>query len=483
VLDDLWWTLGLSGREEGRKELALLSGARMINGQRGAVKAFQRDTALCPDAHAIFPPGTVVEKTFFLETFHVKEQGSGFRRPLRSAIRLFAPFSTDGLLTIEEIVRAKYRFALTRWRDNEHPGFAMYPPGGDNHDLYVMGWCGQAAALGYALQVLGKGLDDSRALEMARASLDTLARAPFDEDGLRLAYHGKTGEWSRQDPVSQGQAMTNFARAIAVGRKRGEETSSWEAFLKRACGVHGARIRADGWRPLSTAEAFLIAPLCRAATLFRDERFADIAIRAAEHYAERHLSMEEPYWGGTLDARCEDKEGAWAAFEAFLAVYEMTGDDRWLAAAEHACDVVLTYTYLWNVDLPPGRLRDHALQTRGWTSVSVQNMHLDVFGVLYAPEIWRLGELTGREDLQKLALVMYRSCGQMIDHTGSQGEQLQQTRFAQGGDLSDPSRFRGGYVEGWTVFWITAHFLNAAAKFEEMGVPVWASAEAPKEGR
>ena len=71
----------------------------------------------------------------------------------------------------------------------------------------------------------------------------------------------------------------------------------------------------------------------------------------------------------------------------------------------------------------------------------------------------------------------------MLDHTGSQGEQLQQTRFAQGGDLSDPARFRGGYVEGWTVFWITAHFLNAAAKFEEQGVPVWNAGETPKEGR
>ena len=32
---------------------------------------------------------------------------------------------------------------------------------------------------------------------------------------------------------------------------------------------------------------------------------------------------------------------------------------------------------------------------------------------------------------------------------------------------------RGGYAESWTVFWITAHFLNAAARFEELGVPIW----------
>ena len=65
---------------------------------------------------------------------------------------------------------------------------------------------------------------------------------------------------------------------------------------------------------------------------------------------------------------------------------------------------------------------------------------------------------------------MYRSCGQLIDPFGSQGEQLQQTNFAQHGNMSDVQKLRGGYSEPWTVFWITAHFLNAAARFEEMGV-------------
>ena len=35
------------------------------------------------------------------------------------------------------------------------------------------------------------------------------------------------------------------------------------------------------------------------------------------------------------------------------------------------------------------------------------------------------------ESLIKLAAVMYRSCGQMIDPFGSHGEQLQNTNFAQ----------------------------------------------------
>jgi hypothetical protein len=49
---------------------------------------------------------------------------------------------------------------------------------------------------------------------------------------------------------------------------------------------------------------------------------------------------------------------------------------------------------------------------------------------------------------------------------------VQQTNYAQHGDMSDVYSLRGGYAESWNVFWITAHFLNAAARFHEMGIEV-----------
>jgi hypothetical protein len=180
-----------------------------------------------------------------------------------------------------------------------------------------------------------------------------------------------------------------------------------------------------------------------------------------------------------LDASCEDKEGAFAALQAFLELYELTADPKYLRWAEHACDVVLTYVVVWDIDLPAGRLRDHDFKTRGWTAVSVQNQHIDVFGVLIAPAIYRLGQILDRGELKKVAILMYRSCGQLIDPYGSQGEQPHHTNYAQHPkfrerlEADDISGLRGDYVEEWTVFWITAHFLNAAAQFKEFGVQIW----------
>lgn len=88
---------------------------------------------------------------------------------------------------------------------------------------------------------------------------------------------------------------------------------------------------------------------------------------------------------------------------------------------------------------------------------------------MYTPGLWRMGDHLGRDDPKRLAAAMFRSCGQMMDPYGSSGEQIQQTNFAQHGDISNVFRLLGGYSESWTVFWITAHFLNTASEFERMG--------------
>ena len=180
--------------------------------------------------------------------------------------------------------------------------------------------------------------------------------------------------------------------------------------------------------------------------------------------------MNGCYWGGTLDATCEDKEGAWAAFQGFLELYEQYHNNQYLEWAKPAMDVCLSYVVVWNIPMPAGRLADYNFKTTGWTVVSPQNQHIDVYGVLFAPEIYKMGKYLKDDRLKRLAKVMYRSCFQLTNAYGSQGEQLQQTNFAQHGDMSNVYKLRGGYSEGWTVFWITAHFLNAAAKFIEIGV-------------
>ena len=478
---DQWWSLGVISREK-ETELSLLSGPCAINGRRSFVKTFGRvppsNLGLkvsgmdYPDTWMEMRPGDIVEKTFLLQACPSVERGSGFRAPMQAALALHAPFSLYGLPTFDRIVRDKYRHAVSRFRNREKdPGFEFAPGGNPDQPHYVMGWCGQAEAAGAGMLQLAKRLGDPQALEMARRSLNFLATAPMDDKGFRIDYLGETGKWSGGNAVSMGQAMESFARAVRAGREmKLGDVKNWEVFLKKACEVQAARILAENWRPANTREAYYVSPLCLAYGLFGDEQFKKAALKAAEHYAKRHLSMEEPYWGGSLDASCEDKEAVQAALQAFVAVYEMTKEPQHLQWAAHALDALLTWTIVWDIPLPPGRLADHGLKLHGWTTVSAQHPHADFYSITLTPEVYRMGQYLHREDIKRLAVVMYRSEGQLIDPFGSQGEQVDYTNYAGWLAETNVSRLRGTYSENWTPFWITGHFLLTAAEFERMGV-------------
>ncbi len=468
-IKDQWWSLGIQAFEED-SELILMSGPITYNGKKSVSKALQRASLPYGDTYMSVRPGAVIEKTFYLDVYQAKAKGTAFQRPIYTSIDIFKPFYTEDLPTVQEIIKSKYEFAKTRWIEGEnYAGFNMYPD--FERPRIVLGWAGQSEAPVYALQVLADDLGDGKIWEYVQKSMDHICTSPIGKNGFPVRYEVDKNKWERPDPVSEGQAMNSIALGIKVGRKNGKvKTTEWEKFLQKACDVHAERLLSNAWNPRNTAEAFYISPLLISAELFQNDSYQKAALKAAGYYADRHLDMTEPYWGGTLDATCEDKEGAWGAFQGFMAAYKYTEDKKYLDWAQHAGDVVMSYTVVWDIPLPPGRMADHYFRTRGWTGVSPQNQHLDVYGVVSTPEFYQLGQLTNNEDLVRLSEVMYRSCGQMIDPFGSHGEQLQQTNYTQLGTEYDVMDLRGGYSESWTVFWITAHFLHAAATFEEMGV-------------
>jgi hypothetical protein len=469
-LFDHWWSMGVAAHQ-GYSELVLLSGPITYNNKKSTAKALQCGAMKYDNTFIKMSPGMVIEKTFYLDAYSIDKQGTAFQKPVYDAIGFYKPFYTEDLPSYTDIINLKYRLAQARWTTgSNYAGFNMY----DNpkNPQIVMGWCGQADSPGYALQQLKSKLgNDPEIDKMVQQSLDFLSTCPVSAEGFPVIYNSKKNAWENPDPVSMGQGMYNFAKAIESARiNKRFKTDAWEAFLKKACDYASNRIMSNAWNPPSTAEAFYIAPLAIASKLFSSEKYRQAALKAADYYAQRHQDMKEPYWGGTLDASGEDKEGAWAAFQGFLAAFDLTNDPKYLTYAKHACDVCLSYTVVWDIPLTPGRMADHMFKTRGWTVVSPQNQHIDVFGIFFTPEIYRMGELTKNENLKRLAKVMFLTCGQLTDPFGSQGEQMQHTNYAQAGDMSDVFKLRGGYSEHWTVFWITAHFLNAAARFEEMGV-------------
>lgn len=128
----------------------------------------------------------MVEKTFYLEAIPQTAQGSGFRQPLRTAMRLHPATGTEGLPLYEDIIREKYHFALSRFRDREvDAGFEMFPDYAKGTQ-YVMGWCGQADAAGYSMLALADKIGDPKMVSYGERSLNLLSQSPFNKNVFRL---------------------------------------------------------------------------------------------------------------------------------------------------------------------------------------------------------------------------------------------------------------------------------------------------------
>lgn len=490
--EDLWWSLGVEV-VDGGTDIVMMSGPIGYNRKRSVAKARQGMAMAYDDTYITLCPGQVVEKTFWIETGRATKEMFGFERSVETSLNIFKPYDATRYASMEEIVRSKRKFALSRWVEGPAEGscgFDMYDPRFKWRHL-TLGWCGCAATCGYALPVLNHDAGD---WEKAQRSLDFLCdtfAGTVRTDGLFcVTYDMKTGEVvgadrsskkRRGDPVSCGQALYSFVKAIrfAQGKGRGKlDSSKWRAFVQRALNAVASDVLRTDWKePDSTGCGFMIAPLAVAADLFAREDYLAAAEKIAAVFEKKYFGYDGVYWGGTLDASCEDKEGAYAAFQGYVQLLKNAvkskdagREKRYARLARHSMNMMLSYTMVWDATYPPGRLSDHAFKSTGWTVVSVQNQHLDAFGVLTTPDIWWMGEYLGDERLKNLARVMFRTCFQLTDASGSLGEQIQQTNFAQQGDMSDVRKLRGGYAERWTVFWLTAHFLNAAAQFAEMGV-------------
>ena len=467
---DLWWSLGAEYLDNAT-ELACYSGYVSSNGVDGAVKAGQRKWAQMPNSCMTLLPDMVVEKRFAIQVASGVRHGSGFCPAVNYAIRFWQPTriaSIDGL----ELLRKKYTYALTRYhRKDGAAGSLFHPVGFPQPVEIVYGWCGRSETFGYAAPIIGSLCNDADWEARATESMDFLCKSPVDENGFCVRYDVEKTSWSGKDPVSQGQALETFTSALLDRQRHNLPIKqTWLDFARKNAEVFVARILKDEWRPVNTAEATLGAPIANAYLLFGDERMKRAALKIADYYMARHQDMREPYWGGTLDARCEDKEGAVSAMFAFYAAWSLTGDRKYLDAAAHATQVFLTYLQVWDIPMPPSRLADNHFQSRAWTAVSVQNMHLDVFGVFVVPLLWKIGRDMNRPDWQRLVVPMFINCGQMTDIYGSQGEQIQHTNYAQRPPFEPLESLRGGYAETWMVFWMTAAFLNAGAQLTRLGV-------------
>lgn len=186
------------------------------------------------------------------------------------------------------------------------------------------------------------------------------------------------------------------------------------------------------------------------------------AARRTVNYLETNIISKSDYFSSTLDANCEDKEAAIAAVTATYYLAAVTkGKERqhYIDLCEQAAYFALSWYYMWDVPFAQGQmLGDLGLKSRGWSNVSVENNHIDVF-VFELPHIVKwLGHQKDNARFLKMHDVIFSSLSQLmptqerlcgIALPGFYPEVVQHTTWDYG--MNGKGFYNNLFAPGWTI--------------------------------
>ena len=186
------------------------------------------------------------------------------------------------------------------------------------------------------------------------------------------------------------------------------------------------------------------------------------AARRTVDYLEQNIISKSDYFSSTLDANCEDKEAAIAAVTAtyyLAAVTKGKERQRYIGLCQKAAYFALSWYYLWDVPFAPGQmLGDLGLLSRGWSNVSVENNHIDVFVFEMATIARWLADETGEQRFRQMHDIIFSSLNQLLPTTerlcgiakpGFYPEVVQHTAWDYG--LNGKGFYNNLFAPGWTV--------------------------------
>ncbi|MFP4055614.1 MAG: hypothetical protein ACLF0G_01960 [Candidatus Brocadiia bacterium] len=506
--DDHWWSLGLALQEDAAV-LVAASGAVETNGRRGAVYGAQGQLADVEDWLVRAAPGQTFEKVALLECGPPEPRGYGFRRGLWAAHALFEP-QAQPALSLDQFVDLKLNALRARYVEGgDIAGYLCVPQKNAYRRgrYFQWGWVGQALLGSWCAlhegRRRGKEALERQAVRAADFFVEQLrGRAEGELPALRYDLAAK--RWVHRqaedaEGVSSrqlGEALTNLARLVELGRQLGLAVDRWLEGLERGADFLAARehrspegLLPHGWTPEGqplpgppgAAGAPCVSALALAGVLTGRGPYRVAARELLVAYHRAFLAdLSTPPWGSTLDAWCEDKEAGLTLLAATLDAYESIGEGRFLDWARLAADWALTFFYVWHPGFPPGKPCRGRARAVGWPTVSVQNHHLDAFAL---PSLFlRLAQATDDERYRQLARTMAQATTQSVARKGSpwgfnrpqecnvageQGEAIFHTNYWQG--PGDRSLWRGGYTT-WNPLWVCVVPLREAIVLREAGL-------------
>lgn len=302
---------------------------------------------------------------------------------------------------------------------------------------FQFGFVGQQPGIGYQLLRYGDKEKVPEAYEKGVKIIDFWVRTAMTESGLPYMCY---------NPTIQGfEPYPHYVRMMADGLEaildayvylynKGEERPEWLAFLRKAADWLVRNQNEDGsyYRAYNTDGSVRMDSKANTPSVIRflvqfylvtgDETYKKAAIRAGEwSYDNAYLNLE--YRGGTCDnLDIQDKEAGIYALFGFLALFDLTGEEKWLEAAIGAADYTETWTYAWSfpVRTPWPKHPFNRYSISGQSIITISG-GADVYMAACSYTYYRLYILTGDEHYLDFAEFIHKNTRQATDVDGSIG--------------------------------------------------------------
>ena len=344
--------------------------------------------------------------------------------------------------------------------------------------IIQVGFCGRVLLNAFNALEYGEATGQQDLVKIGNDIFDSWLQNGFTSKG----YFWDNIDYNRELPTDenivhsirqQSEGAYAVMHYLAYEKSKGRKHKEWEQRIKtlldnfltllKEDGSYARKYHDDGSDIDSSGGSTPSATstLVMGYKYFGDKRYLEAAKRTVD-YLEDNIISRSDYFSSTLDANCEDKEAAISAVTATYYLAMVTkGEERqhYIDLCQQACYFALSWYYLWDVPFAQGQmLGDLGFQSRGWSNVSVENNHVDVFvfelghiakwigEVQNEPRFVRMYELI-HSSLNQLLPVPERLCG--IGVKGLNPEVVQHTAWDYG--RNGKGYYNDIFAPGWTI--------------------------------
>lgn len=303
---------------------------------------------------------------------------------------------------------------------------------------YQFGFIGQQPNIGYQLLRYGFQENKPEAAKKGENILDFWVGNSLTEWGAPKTWYDPYPPQFLNQPIwlrMIGDGMEGILDGYRFLKKRGIYKKDWLDYCitvgnwlvdsATEDGCWDRAYRYDGSVELESKAntTNVIRFLVQLYLVTKDQRYKDAAVKAGE-WSYQHVYQKMEYLGGTCDnADVLDKESGIYALFAFLSLYDLTEEKRWLEAAQGAADYVETWTYAWAFPVKPIE-KIHALHhvnISGQSLIATGHSGADVYMAACSYVFFRLYLMTGDDHYREFAEFIHKNPKQVTDLDGSFG--------------------------------------------------------------